>query len=73
VAPVLCNRARFAAWPADVRNAVEAAMAAATALQRRLAAEEDAACLAQLLAEGVHVTRADQFDRAAFVAVLADL
>jgi C4-dicarboxylate-binding protein DctP len=72
-APVLCNRARFAAWPADLQRAVGEALADATALQRRLAAEEDEACLAQLLAEGVHVTQAGAFDRAAFVAAVADL
>lgn len=72
-APVLCNRARFEAWPADVRSAVDAAMAAATSLQRRLAAEEDEICLAQLVADEVEVTRAGQFDRAAFVAAVAEV
>jgi TRAP-type C4-dicarboxylate transport system substrate-binding protein len=68
---VLCNRARFEAWPADVRAAVGEAMAAATSLQRRLAVEEDELCLAQLVADGVEVARADQLDRAAFVAAVA--
>jgi C4-dicarboxylate-binding protein DctP len=73
VAPVLCNRARFAAWPAEVQTAVIEAMAAATSLQRSLAAEEDEICLAELLADGVDVVRADAFDRAAFVAAVADI
>jgi C4-dicarboxylate-binding protein DctP len=70
-APVLCNRARFEAWPADVRAAVGEAMAAATSLQRRLAVEEDELCLAQLVADEVEVVRAGEFDRAAFVAAVA--
>jgi TRAP-type C4-dicarboxylate transport system substrate-binding protein len=73
VALVLCNRARFDAWPADVRTAVAEAMAAATSLQRRFAAEEDDVCLAQLAVDGVEITRADQFDRPAFIAALADV
>jgi C4-dicarboxylate-binding protein DctP len=73
VAAVLCNRARCAAWPDDVRSAVADAMAAATSLQRRLAAAEDEVCLAELLADGVEITRADRFDRAAFVAALAEV
>jgi C4-dicarboxylate-binding protein DctP len=73
VAPVLCNRARFAAWPAEVQTAVNEAMAAATSLQRSLAAEEDEICLAELLADGVDVVRADRIDRAAFVAAVANI
>jgi C4-dicarboxylate-binding protein DctP len=73
VALVLCNRARFEAWPADVRSAVAEAMATATSLQRRLAAEEDDICLAELSADGVEIARADQFDRAAFIAAVADV
>jgi C4-dicarboxylate-binding protein DctP len=73
VAPVLCNRARFAAWPAEVQTAVNEAMAAATSQQRSLAAEEDEICLAELLADGVDVVRADRIDRAAFVAAVANI
>jgi C4-dicarboxylate-binding protein DctP len=72
-APVLCNRARFEAWPAEVRAAVGEAVAAATSLQRRLAVEEDELCLAQLVADEVEVTRAGEFDHAAFIAAVADV
>jgi len=73
VALVLCNRARLHAWPEDIRAAITQAMAAATAAQRRLAAADDEACLATLLAEGVEVVRSDEMDRAAFVAAVADI
>jgi TRAP-type C4-dicarboxylate transport system substrate-binding protein len=73
VAPVLCNKARFDAWPADVQSAVRDSLAQATSAQRRNAAEEDERCLAELLADGVVVTRVDQFDRTAFLAAVADI
>jgi TRAP-type transport system periplasmic protein len=72
-APVLCNRARFENWPQAVKQAVAEAVAVATASQRRFAAEDDEFCLDQLLADGVTVTRAPEFDRDAFVAAVADL
>jgi TRAP-type transport system periplasmic protein len=73
VALVLCNRARLAQWPQEVRAAITEAMTEATAAQRRYAAEDDEACLATLLADGVEVVRADQVDRAAFVDAVADI
>jgi C4-dicarboxylate-binding protein DctP len=63
---LLCNRRRFAQWPADIQNAVIDAVANVTRVQRQEAAQEDETCLAQLLADGVTVTRANEFDRAAF-------
>ena len=73
IAPVLCNRARLAQWPAHVRAAVAEAMAEATAAQRGYAAEDDVLCLATLEADGVEVIRPDGFDRAAFVDAVADI
>lgn len=73
VAPVLCNQARFDAWPEEVRQGVREALVEATAAQRRDAAAEDEVCLKQLLADGVNVTRGDELDRAAFVSAVADL
>jgi len=73
VALVLCNRARLAQWPEDVRMAVTEAIAEATVVQRHYAAEDDESCLATLLADGVEVVRSDEIDRAAFVAAVADL
>jgi TRAP-type C4-dicarboxylate transport system substrate-binding protein len=73
VALVLCNRARLAQWPEDVRMVVTEAIAEATVVQRHYAAEDDESCLATLLADGVEVVRSDEIDRAAFVAAVADL
>ncbi|MGH6912817.1 MAG: TRAP transporter substrate-binding protein DctP, partial [Geminicoccales bacterium] len=73
VALVLANRERFAGWPAHVREAVLQAIAEATCAQRRLAVEEDAACLARLRADGVELVPAEAIDRAAFAAAVADI
>lgn len=48
VACLMCNRAEYDAWPADVQQAVNEAAAEATVLQRRLAAAEDEAMLKRL-------------------------
>jgi len=73
IAPVLCNRARLAQWPDEVRAAVAAAMAEATAAQRRYAAEDDELCLAALRADGVEIIGPGEFDRAAFLEAVADI
>jgi TRAP-type transport system periplasmic protein len=44
----ICNTALYESWPREVRDAVDSAAAQATALQRKLAAEEDDYVLAQL-------------------------
>lgn len=72
-APVLCNKARFDTWPADVQSAVRESLVEATSAQRHNAAEEDERCLAELLADGVTITRAEEFDGAAFLAAVADV
>ena len=68
VALVLANAARFAAWPQPVRDALLAAMPAATQAQRQFAAGDDATCRASLEAAGVEVIGPEGFDREAFVA-----
>ncbi len=45
---LLCHHASYAAWPAEVRQAVEDAASEATAAQRQLAAAEDGDMLAKL-------------------------
>ncbi len=71
VALLLGNRTALARLaPAD-RAVVDAAIAVATADQRRFAAEEDAACLALLEAEGVSVVMPGAIDVAAFKAAVA--
>ena len=65
---VLGNRARIESWPARTREALSAAVAAATVAQRGFALREDDDCLATLRQAGVAVRMAGDFDRAAFVA-----
>lgn len=48
VACLMCNRAEYDTWPADVQRTVNEAAADATLLQRRLAAAEDEAMLKRL-------------------------
>ena len=73
VALVLCNKQRFDSWQSDVQTALREAVTAATVIQRQEAEREDDVCLKQLLDDGVTITRADEFDRAAFVAAVADI
>jgi TRAP-type C4-dicarboxylate transport system substrate-binding protein len=44
----VCNAKLYDSWPADVQQAVERAAREATALQRKLAAQEDEDVLAQI-------------------------
>jgi len=71
VALVLVNRACFQAWPASVLTAIRDALAAATAAQRRFAADEDAVCLKLLAVEGCTIVGPDAIDLAAFDAAVA--
>jgi TRAP-type C4-dicarboxylate transport system substrate-binding protein len=48
VACLMCNRAEYDTWPADVQQAVNEAAVVATVLQRRLAAAEDEEMLKRL-------------------------
>jgi TRAP-type C4-dicarboxylate transport system substrate-binding protein len=73
IALLLANRARFDAWPAEVRDAFRAAIAPATRLQRDLAAQEDIDCLALLQKDGCEIVAGDAIDRAAFDAAVADI
>jgi TRAP-type C4-dicarboxylate transport system substrate-binding protein len=57
---------RFDGWPADVRSAVEAAVAEATPVQRQSAAEEDDICHDRLTSAGVEILPASAIDLAAF-------
>ena len=54
---VLGNRARIESWPKRARDALHEAVAVATEAQRRFAAEEDVARLADLAAAGVRGDR----------------
>src|SRR5262249_51643770 len=70
---LLCPRAWYDALPAAQRQALHAAAAEATALQRRLAAEQDQRSLAQLRALGVAVLDHDEIDLPALRAAAAAL
>jgi len=60
---MVCNREQYDGWPADMQEAVQAAAAEATVLQRKLAAAEDAEVLRKLAStqnEVVHLTAAER-------------
>lgn len=67
----LCHADWFEALPADSRSAVEAAAAAATAEQRRLAEAQDTEALAILQADGVEILPKSALDIAGFRAACA--
>ena len=54
-----------------LRAAVRSAATEASAVQRRLAAAEDARCLESLAADGVEVISAEEIDFAAFKTAVA--
>lgn len=67
VALLLTNRKRFDRWPPEVRAAVHAEAAEATAAQRLAAEVEDDVCYRRLIADGVDIVPAGNLDRAAFL------
>jgi C4-dicarboxylate-binding protein DctP len=70
---VLVNRARFDAWPQVFREALQAAVRQSTALQRKLAIDEDERCLRLLQADGIAIVPPAAIDRAAFKAAVVPL
>jgi TRAP-type C4-dicarboxylate transport system substrate-binding protein len=73
VALVLANRAWFDGLDDEVRAALTAAIARATARQRTLAAAEDARCLALLEEDGVAVVPAEAIDFATLRTAVAPI
>lgn len=67
VACLMCNRAHYESWPPAVQQAVDAAAAGATALQRQLAAAEDAEILQKLDPAQNEVVRLSADEHRAFV------
>jgi TRAP-type C4-dicarboxylate transport system substrate-binding protein len=65
-----CNREHYRSWPEDVRAAVDAAAAEATALQRELAEAEDTDALARFDPARNEVIRLTDAEHAAFVAAV---
>ena len=67
---LIANAREYASWPAEVGAAVDAAAPEATALQRRLAASEDADVLAKLRPDENEVVHLTAAEHAAFVAAV---
>jgi TRAP-type C4-dicarboxylate transport system substrate-binding protein len=70
IALLLVNRARYEALAPELRALLDRAARASEATQRRLALEEDEACLALLRRAGVEVTPPDAIDLPAFRAAV---
>jgi TRAP-type C4-dicarboxylate transport system substrate-binding protein len=68
---MICNKNHYAAWPADVRAAVDEAAIVATTYQHQLAAAEDAAILAKIDARQNEIISLTPAERSAFVAAMA--
>lgn len=66
VALVLFNRETVESWPAEVRAAVERAVAEATQAQRGFAADDDVVCAKGLTEDGVELVELTSAERAAF-------
>jgi len=69
-AAFICNRARYEAWPAELRTAVDESAREATEHQYRLAAAEDDAVMAKLDPAQNEVVRLTPAEHAAFVAAV---
>jgi len=67
---MICNAAHYAAWPADVRAAVNEASVLATQYQHQLAAEEDAVIRAKLDPRENELIDLSADERAAFVSAM---
>lgn len=67
---MVCNKALYDGWPADVRAVVDAAAAEATVLQRKLAAAEDDDVLRKLDPKQNEVVHLTDAERAAFVSAV---
>jgi tripartite ATP-independent transporter DctP family solute receptor len=72
-APLLVNRARFDALPAEVRHALQDAVREATAAQRGFAQAEDVRCLEVLTGDGAAIVSPAEIDFAAFKAAVAPI
>jgi TRAP-type transport system periplasmic protein len=68
---LLCHQRSYAAWPSEIRQAVEEAASEATVAQRQLAAAEDGDVLAKLHSEQNNVIRLIDAERAPFVEAVA--
>lgn len=69
-AVVLCHKQTYDAWPAEVRTAVDGAMAAATAVQREFAEAEEADVVQKFDPAQNEIIRLSEDERAEFVAAV---
>jgi TRAP-type C4-dicarboxylate transport system substrate-binding protein len=67
---MICNAAHYAAWPAEVRTAVDECAVIATAHQHKLAAEEDAVIRTKLDPRENEIVELTPAEHAAFVAAM---
>ena len=67
---MICNATHYAAWPAEVRAAVDEAAVIATAHQHQLAAEEDAVIRAKLDPRDNEIIELTPAEHAAFAAAM---
>jgi TRAP-type transport system periplasmic protein len=72
-AVVLCHRHSYESWPAEVRQALHAAVAEATAVQRRLASAADDEVLTRLHPSQNEIVSLTATEHALFVAAVAPL
>ncbi len=71
--PIFLHRPTFEAWPADVKEAMRAAVARAVAFQRELAIAEDRDARAAIAAAGCEITELTADEHAQFRAAVAPL
>ena len=67
---MICNAAHYAAWPAEVRTAVDECAVIATAYQHKLAGEEDVVIRAKLDPRENEIVELTPAEHAAFVAAM---
>jgi TRAP-type transport system periplasmic protein len=71
--PIFVHRPTFDAWPKDLQEALRRAAAAAVAMQRGLAVEEDKAARQAMLAQGCDILDLTEDEHAAFRAAVQPL
>ncbi len=71
--PIFVHRPTFEAWPKELQEAMRRAVAAAVAMQRGLAVEEDKAARQAILAQGCEILDLGKEEHAAFAASVAPL
>jgi TRAP-type transport system periplasmic protein len=71
--PIFVHRPTFDAWPLDLREAMRRGVAAAVAMQRGLAVEEDKAARQAILSQGCEIIDPTGEEHAAFAAAVQPL